>query len=242
MRDAFEAAISTVIDFIVPYQLYLIAHSLRLQEEHDTLVRRFPERSGSANALINPNFRMPNDLADFLQLCVGLGRNRRDGRQLYPFVWSKAPAKSLRRDHENYKEPGRRLMGAVLRPRCGIHSEIAIHRNYWLNRPSGGGGVPVRPLMFQHYLWTTGTRLTCFRTRHATRKGNSMKQVARLFSIGCKRTRYKSDRSILRARAGGLERPCPYRGIARVCEIYVGCDAGWFLHRATMTGYTKLPF
>jgi hypothetical protein len=33
--EAFEEAVNTVIDFIVPYQLYLIAHSLRLQKEHD---------------------------------------------------------------------------------------------------------------------------------------------------------------------------------------------------------------
>jgi hypothetical protein len=70
--EAFEEAVNTVIDFIVPYQLYLIAHSLRLQKEHDALVRRFPRAAlRLANALINPTFYpVPNDLADFLQLCV----------------------------------------------------------------------------------------------------------------------------------------------------------------------------
>jgi hypothetical protein len=70
--DAFADAVETVIDFIVPYQLYLIAHSLRLQEEHDTLLREHPRAALKlAKALIDPAvYPVPNDLADFLQLCV----------------------------------------------------------------------------------------------------------------------------------------------------------------------------
>jgi len=41
--DAFGDTVDTVIDFVVPYQLYLIAHSLRLQKEHDALLRRPPK-------------------------------------------------------------------------------------------------------------------------------------------------------------------------------------------------------
>jgi hypothetical protein len=69
--DAFGDAVDTVIDFIVPYQLYLIAHSLQLQKEHDALLRRHPRAAlRLANALINPAiYPVPNDLADFLQLC-----------------------------------------------------------------------------------------------------------------------------------------------------------------------------
>lgn len=71
-EDAFEDAVDAVIDFIVPYQLYLIAHSLRLQTEHDTLLREHPRAALKlAHALIDPAiYPVPNDLADLLQLCV----------------------------------------------------------------------------------------------------------------------------------------------------------------------------
>ena len=71
-EDAFDDAVNAVIDFVVPYRLYLIAHSLRLQKEHDALVRRYPRASlRLANALIDPAIHpVPNDLADFLELCV----------------------------------------------------------------------------------------------------------------------------------------------------------------------------
>ncbi len=70
--DEFDDAVDTVIDFIVPYQLYLIAHALRLQKEHEALLRQHPAAAlRLANALIDPGiYPVPNDLADFLQLCV----------------------------------------------------------------------------------------------------------------------------------------------------------------------------
>ena len=71
-EDAFEDAVDAVIDFIVPYRLYLMAHSLRLQKEHDALLREHPRAAlRLANALIDPAIHpLPSDLADFLQLCV----------------------------------------------------------------------------------------------------------------------------------------------------------------------------
>jgi hypothetical protein len=71
-EDASDDAVDAVIDFIVPYQFYLIAHSLRLQKDHDTLLREHPRAALKlANALIDPAiYAVPNDLADFLQLCV----------------------------------------------------------------------------------------------------------------------------------------------------------------------------
>ena len=70
--DAFDDAVDTVIDFIVPYQFGLIAHSLRLQTDHETLLREHPRAALKlANKLIDPTiYSVPNDLADFLQLCV----------------------------------------------------------------------------------------------------------------------------------------------------------------------------
>jgi hypothetical protein len=70
--DAFDDAVDAVIDFIVPYHLYLIAHSLRLETDHDRLLREHPRAALKlANALIDPAiYPVPNDLADLLQLCV----------------------------------------------------------------------------------------------------------------------------------------------------------------------------
>ena len=71
-EDAFDDAVDAVIDFIVPYQFGLIAHSLRLQQDHDKLLREHPRAALKlADALIDPAiYPVPNDLADFLQLCV----------------------------------------------------------------------------------------------------------------------------------------------------------------------------
>ena len=78
--DAFDDAVDAVIDFIVPYQIFRIAHSLRLEKDHDTLLRGHPRAALKlANALINPAIHvMPNDLADFLQP-LRRCRSRRDG-------------------------------------------------------------------------------------------------------------------------------------------------------------------
>jgi hypothetical protein len=70
-EDAFPEALQTILDFIVPYELYAIEHSLRLEQHHSDLLRRFPlEFVKLANALIDPAlFRVPNDLGTFLQEC-----------------------------------------------------------------------------------------------------------------------------------------------------------------------------
>jgi hypothetical protein len=71
-EDAFDDAVDAVIDFIVPYQFHLIAHVLRLEKEHDALLQQHPRAALKlANRLIDPPiYPVPNDLADFLQLCV----------------------------------------------------------------------------------------------------------------------------------------------------------------------------
>jgi hypothetical protein len=53
----------------VPYELYAIEHSLRLEQHHSDLLKRYPLAFVKlANALIDPAaFRVPNDLGRFLQ-------------------------------------------------------------------------------------------------------------------------------------------------------------------------------
>jgi len=71
-EGAFPDAVESVLDLIVPYQLYALAHSLRLEPRHDELVRQFPAAFVRlANAIIDPaQFPVPNDLATLLQECV----------------------------------------------------------------------------------------------------------------------------------------------------------------------------
>jgi hypothetical protein len=68
-EGAFPEAVEAILDLIVPYQLYSLAHSLRLEPTHDQLVRQFPVAFVRlANALIDPAlFPVPNDLAALLQ-------------------------------------------------------------------------------------------------------------------------------------------------------------------------------
>jgi hypothetical protein len=75
--DAFPEAVEAILDFIVPYELYAIAHSLRLEQHHSDLLRRFPSAFAKlANALIDPAvFRVPNDLGTLLQECVAADPN-----------------------------------------------------------------------------------------------------------------------------------------------------------------------
>ncbi len=70
--EAFSNAVEAVIDIVVPYELYLVAHSLRLETEHDALVRRFPRAAiRLANAIIDPDkYPVPSDLSEFLQVCA----------------------------------------------------------------------------------------------------------------------------------------------------------------------------
>jgi hypothetical protein len=57
---------------LVPYQLYTLAHSLRLEPQHETLVREHPLAFVRlVNALIDPaKYPVPDDLATVLQECV----------------------------------------------------------------------------------------------------------------------------------------------------------------------------
>jgi hypothetical protein len=70
--EAFPEAVEAILDFIVPYELYAIEHSLRLEQHHSDLLRRYPLAFIKlVNALIDPAlFRVPSDLGTFLQECV----------------------------------------------------------------------------------------------------------------------------------------------------------------------------
>jgi hypothetical protein len=70
--EAFPEAVEAILDLIVPYQLYEIAHSLRLEPEHGDLGRRYPLAFVKlANALIDPAlFAVPGDLGVLLEECV----------------------------------------------------------------------------------------------------------------------------------------------------------------------------
>jgi len=69
---AFPEVVKAILDVIVPYELYQLAHSLRLEDKHSELVKRHPLAFVQlANALIDPAaFRIPGDLAAFLQECA----------------------------------------------------------------------------------------------------------------------------------------------------------------------------
>ena len=71
-EDAFPEAVDAIVDFLVPYQLYQLSHSLRLEVGHGALVVEHPATFVRlANALIDPAiYPPPNDLATFLEECV----------------------------------------------------------------------------------------------------------------------------------------------------------------------------
>jgi hypothetical protein len=71
-EEAFPEAVEAILDVIVPYELYQIAHSVGLSDKHDELVRRYPLAVVKlVNALIDPAvFPVPNDLATLLDECV----------------------------------------------------------------------------------------------------------------------------------------------------------------------------
>jgi hypothetical protein len=70
--DAFPEAVDAILDVIIPYQLYQISHSLRLEQNHSDLVRQHPLAFVRlVNALIDPAaFPVPNDLPGLLDECV----------------------------------------------------------------------------------------------------------------------------------------------------------------------------
>jgi hypothetical protein len=71
-KEAFPEAVDAILDVIVPYELYQLSISLKLEDSHRELVHQHPLAFVKlANALIDPAlFSVPNDLADFLQECV----------------------------------------------------------------------------------------------------------------------------------------------------------------------------
>jgi hypothetical protein len=71
-EDAFPDVVETIIDFVVPYHMYLIAHSLRLEPEHDALLRQFPRAFlRLADAIIDPTrYPVPSDLGELLKRCA----------------------------------------------------------------------------------------------------------------------------------------------------------------------------
>jgi hypothetical protein len=69
---AFPAAVDVVLDFLVPYRLYSLTHSLRLEASHSALVAEYPQAFIKLlNAIVDPAVHpIPNDLATVLQECV----------------------------------------------------------------------------------------------------------------------------------------------------------------------------
>jgi NAD-dependent SIR2 family protein deacetylase len=70
--NAFPQSVEAVLDVLMPYQLYSMAHSLRLEDRHNELVRQFPVAFVKlTNALVDPaRYPVPDDLGAFLQECV----------------------------------------------------------------------------------------------------------------------------------------------------------------------------
>jgi hypothetical protein len=68
-EGAFPDAVEAIHDLIVPYHLYSIAQSLRLEQHHDRLARDFPVAFLKlVNALIDPSlYPLPADLAALLR-------------------------------------------------------------------------------------------------------------------------------------------------------------------------------
>lgn len=70
--DALPNAVALVADYLVPYPLYEISYTLRLDEKHDALVLDYPLAFlYLANALIDPEaYSVPRDLRKLLDDCV----------------------------------------------------------------------------------------------------------------------------------------------------------------------------
>jgi SIR2-like domain len=71
-EDAFPEAVNAIVPLLVPYRLYELSGSLRLEEKHDVLVSQYPAASiRLADALIDPAvYPLPHDLPTFLEECV----------------------------------------------------------------------------------------------------------------------------------------------------------------------------
>lgn len=73
-EGAFPEAADAIIDLVVPYQLYQISGSLRLEQKHDHLIREHPLAFVRlTNALIDPAaYPVPHDLAKLLEDCFSV--------------------------------------------------------------------------------------------------------------------------------------------------------------------------
>lgn len=71
-EGAFPEAVDSILDLIVPYELYQISHSLRLETTHGELARQHPQAFLKlVNALVDPaSFPVPDDLSELLIECV----------------------------------------------------------------------------------------------------------------------------------------------------------------------------
>ncbi|WP_119716990.1 SIR2 family protein [Cognatilysobacter tabacisoli] len=70
--DAFPEAVEAILDVLVPYRLYQLAHAFRLETRHDALVAQHPLAFiRLVSALIDPALHpVPPDLPELLQACV----------------------------------------------------------------------------------------------------------------------------------------------------------------------------
>jgi hypothetical protein len=69
---SFPDAVEAIVDLVVSYELYSLAHSLLVQHEHATLVVQYPRSFlRLTNALIDPAlYPVPSDLGQLLQQCA----------------------------------------------------------------------------------------------------------------------------------------------------------------------------
>lgn len=70
--DAFPEAVDAILDLLVPYRMYQISSSLRLERRHDGLIQRHPIAFVRlVNALIDPDAQpVPPDLPEVLEECI----------------------------------------------------------------------------------------------------------------------------------------------------------------------------
>ncbi len=70
--DSFPEAVEAILDVLVPYQIYLMAHTFGMQAHHSDLVRQHPLAFLKlVNAVIDPiAFPVPSDLGSFLDECI----------------------------------------------------------------------------------------------------------------------------------------------------------------------------
>ena len=68
-EDAFADAVDAILDFLVPYRIYQLSYSLRLERQHETLLAQHPTAFiRLASALIDPAvYPVPNDLPTLLE-------------------------------------------------------------------------------------------------------------------------------------------------------------------------------